>query len=71
MSIQEASDELAIELRAGEFETIAGFALDVLGHIPSEGESFEQGNLKLEIVRMEYLKIEQIRITKTEQTESE
>ncbi len=71
MSIQEASDELEIALPEGEFETIAGFALDVLGHIPSEGESFEQGNLKLEIVRMEYLKIEQIRITKTEQTEGE
>ncbi|HAL49378.1 MAG: HlyC/CorC family transporter [SAR202 cluster bacterium] len=68
MSIQEASEELAIELPEGEFETIAGFALDVLGHIPSEGESFEQGNLKLEIAKMEYLKIERIRITKTEQT---
>jgi CBS domain containing-hemolysin-like protein len=43
----------------------------VLGHIPSEGEAFERDNLKFEIVRMEYLKVEQIRVTKSEQTEVE
>ena len=71
MSIQEASEELAIELPEGEYETVAGFVLDVLGHIPSEGEAFERDNLKFEIVRMEYLKVEQIRVTKSEQTEVE
>ena len=71
MSLQEASEELAIELPEGEYETVAGFVLDVLGHIPSEGEAFERDNLKFEIVRMEYLKVEQIRVTKSEQTEVE
>ena len=65
MSIDEANEELEIRLPEGDFETIAGFALDVLGHIPSEGEQFEHGDLKLQITRMLGLKIETIKVTKT------
>ena len=34
-------DELDIDLGDGDYETVAGFVLDALGHIPREGESFE------------------------------
>ena len=65
MSIDEVNTELDINLPEGEFETIAGFALDVLGHIPVEGENFEFENLKLEITEMKELKIETIKVTKS------
>ena len=70
MSIQEANQELAIELPEGEFETIAGFALETLGHIPALNEEFEHENLKFEIIDMEGLRIEEIKITKSETRES-
>jgi putative hemolysin len=63
MSIEEANDELNINLPSGDFDTIAGFALDVLGHIPAEGEQFEYGKLKFEITEMKNLKIDSIKIT--------
>lgn len=66
MSIQEANEEMDIELPQGEYETIAGFALDVLGHIPGEGEQFEYENLTFEILRMQDLRIDEIRVTKSE-----
>ena len=65
MDIQEVNQEIDIELPDGEYETIAGFALDVLGHIPSEGEQFDYGLLKFEILRMQDLKIDEIQVTKT------
>ena len=71
MGIQEANQEMGIELPHGEYETIAGFALDVLGHIPTRGEQFEYQNLTFEILDMQDLRIEEIRVTKSETLEVE
>ena len=71
MSIDEANEELAIDLPEGDFETIAGFALDVLGHIPAAGEQFEHANLTFEITAMDGLKIETIKVTKPQPVESD
>ena len=71
MSIQEANQEMNIELPYGEYETIAGFALDVLGYIPNEGEQFEHENLKFEILDMQDLRIEEISVTKLQTAEDE
>ena len=71
MSIQEANQEMDIELPHGEYETIAGFALDVLGHIPVRGEQFEHENMMFEILRMQDLRIEEVRVTKSESVEVE
>ena len=65
MSIQEANQEMDIQLPYGEYETIAGFALDILGHIPVRGEEFEYESLKFEILNMQGLRIEEIRVNKT------
>ena len=69
MSIEEVNEELDISLPQGEFDTIAGFVLDVLGHIPNEGEQFEYENLMLEIIEMKDFKIESIKVTKTQAME--
>ena len=71
MSVQEANEEMDIELPQGEYETIAGFALYALGHIPAKGEQFEYENLTFEILDMQDLRIEEIRVTKSDDTEGE
>ena len=68
MGIDEAKEELGIELDEGEFETVAGFVLDILGHIPTVGEQFEYDNLKIEIIEMKDLKIETVKLTKNLKT---
>jgi CBS domain containing-hemolysin-like protein len=40
MSIHDANEELELGLPEGEYETVAGFVLSRLGHIPQEGEQF-------------------------------
>ncbi len=64
MSIGEANEEMEINLPEGDFDTIAGFVLDLLGHIPTEGEQFDYKNLTLEVVQMKDLKIETIKVTR-------
>jgi len=47
---------------------VAGFVLDVLGHIPSAGERFEYGGLRLQVVEMKNLKVESVRLVKPPDT---
>ena len=63
MSIDEANEELSLGIREGEFDTVAGFVLEVLGHIPEQGEEVEYENLHIRITEMRDLKIESIRVT--------
>ena len=64
MSIEEANEELDINLPDGDFETIAGFVLDVLGRIPLEGEQFDYGKLRFVVSKLDRRKIETITVTK-------
>ena len=64
MSIDEANEELGVSLPEGDYETVAGFVLEVLGHIPAEGEQFDYRDLAVEVTEMKDLKIETIMLTR-------
>ena len=64
MRVEEANEELGLELPTGDYDTVAGFLLSLLGHIPREGEQFRYGGLKLAVTRMRELRIEKILVTK-------
>jgi putative hemolysin len=65
MRVEEANEEMGLNLPEGEdYETVAGFVLDLLGHIPREGERLKYKTLKIVITEMRGMKIEKIRLTK-------
>ena len=64
MRIEEANQELQLKLPAGDYDTVAGFLLSLLGHIPREGEQIKYGNLKMAVTQMRELRIEKILVTK-------
>ena len=64
MRIEEANQELTLKLPEGDYDTVAGFLLSLLGHIPKEGEQIKYGNLKMAVTRMRELRIEKILVTK-------
>lgn len=64
MSIEEANEELKLNLPEGEFDTVAGFVLQTLGHIPVDGEQFYYTNFTFEVIEMSDLKIETIKVTR-------
>ena len=70
MRIEEVNEELGLELPEGDYETIAGFVLHLLGHIPRQGEQLRYKNLKLIVTKMRKHKIEEIVMIKGKQVTS-
>jgi len=64
MRLDQANDELELGLPPGEYETVAGFILNALGHIPKEGEQLKHGDLMLTVTEMKGVKIEKVLIIK-------
>jgi len=64
MRVEEASEQLGVMLPSGDYETIAGFILNLLGHIPKEGDQLKYNKLKMVITNMKGRKIEKVLITK-------
>ena len=68
MRIDEANSEMELGLpENADYETVAGFLLSVLGHIPRVKEQVEYENLLLIITDMRGFRIREVRITKKSQ----
>ncbi|HXF50212.1 MAG TPA: hemolysin family protein [Dehalococcoidia bacterium] len=64
MSIFDLREELEIELPEGDYETIAGYVLERLGHIPKVGESFVSDGFVITVTEMDGVKIEKVRLVR-------
>ena len=62
LSVSELEELLDTELPEGDYDTVAGFVLDQLGHIPEEGEeaAVQFENLTFTVTQMDDLRIENI-----------
>jgi putative hemolysin len=71
MRVEEANDEMKLNIPEGDdYETVAGFVLDLLGHIPKQGEQLKYKNFKMVITEMRGMKIEKIRLIKEKHAEN-
>ena len=64
LRIEEANEELKLGLPEGDYETVAGFILYLLGRIPRPNEQLRFRDLKIVITEMRGMKIEKILLTK-------
>ncbi len=71
MRIDEANEEMGLELPEGDYETVAGFILHLLGHIPRQGQQIRYKDLKLVVTRMRGRKIDEILLTKEKRAQAE
>jgi len=62
--IEDANEELGLNLPSGDYETVAGFILSHLGRIPKQGEHFKYQNLKFVITEIRGMKIEKVIVTR-------
>ena len=51
-----------MNLPEGDYQTLAGFILEQLSHIPQEGEAFRHGNMRLEVKEMRGVKIQRVEV---------
>jgi len=64
MKLDQANQELQLGLPEGDYETIAGFIMSALGHIPNEGEQLKYGNIVITVTEMKGVKIETVLVAK-------
>lgn len=64
MTIHDANEELELDLPPGDYETVAGFVLSYLGHIPKEGEQFTYNGLRIAVTRTLGHKVEEVTVTR-------
>ena len=64
MRVDRANEEMELKIPTGDYETVAGFVLYLLGRIPKKGEQLKYKGLKLVITKMRGMKIEEILLTK-------
>jgi CBS domain containing-hemolysin-like protein len=51
------------EVPDGAYETVAGFVLDRLGHIPAPGERVREDRLQLEVARVDGVRVTEVLVT--------
>ncbi len=62
MAISQLNSQLGLELPLGEYQTLAGFLLERLGHVPEVGEHMNFNSLRFTVQRMEGVKIEEVEV---------
>jgi putative hemolysin len=64
MSIYDVREELGLQIPEGDYETVAGFVLEQLGHIPREGETLTLDGYRVTVSDVKGVKIESVVITR-------
>jgi putative hemolysin len=62
LNLDEFAEQTGIELPEGPYETVAGYLLAVLGHLPSVGEAAEVGGRKLTVMQLDGRRIARVRV---------
>ena len=67
MQVDEFSHELGIPIpRDADFQTVAGFILAEMNHLPNVGESFDKGHWRFEVVDLDGRRIDKILVSRVE-----
>jgi putative hemolysin len=64
MNIDDANEELGLNLPNGPYETLAGFVLDQLGRVPRVGEQFRWDGTRIRVAEMQGPRIKRLELTR-------
>jgi putative hemolysin len=62
--VDEIADRLHVPVEREGFETVGGFLLSHLGHVPAIGETFDIDGLHVEVIDAERRRVRKVRITR-------
>src|SRR6202042_2091172 len=63
MNLDDFAERTGIELPDGPYETVAGFLLAALGHLPAVGESAEVNGTRLTVTELDGRRIARVKVT--------
>ncbi|MFC1872956.1 hemolysin family protein [Chloroflexota bacterium] len=67
MRVDDANRELDLNIPDGDYDTVAGFLLLILGHIPRVKESVRHDGMKLVVLEMKGMKVEKLLVYKEQE----
>lgn len=65
-SVDEVRERLGVDVPEGEYVTLGGFLMDVLGHVPSQNESFDVDGWTLIVVEMDRRRVAKVVVRRRE-----
>ncbi|MGH9182735.1 MAG: hemolysin family protein [Acidimicrobiales bacterium] len=65
MPVDELNDLFRLDLPEGDWDSVGGLVLNLLGHVPSEGEAIEVGGHRLRAERVQGRRIGRVRVSPT------
>jgi CBS domain containing-hemolysin-like protein len=68
VSVDEVRERLGVEIEREGFETVGGYLLAHLGHMPYVGETFDVDELAVEVLEVERRRITKVRVRRREGT---
>ena len=63
LPIQELNERYHLTLPEGDYVTLAGLVLSVLGHVPTIGERLQVDGVRMHVTAMDHLRIERLELT--------
>jgi putative hemolysin len=63
LNLDEFAEQTGLELPEGPYETVAGYLLSVLGHLPENGESAEVAGHKLTVTQLDGRRISRVLVS--------
>ncbi|MBU6243933.1 MAG: hemolysin family protein [Actinomycetales bacterium] len=63
MNLEDFAEEAGFELPDGPYETVAGFVVARLGHLPEVGESVSEDGHRIEVTELDGRRIARVRVT--------
>ena len=71
LNLDEFTEQTGVELPDGPYETVAGYVMNALGHVPKVGEAVEGPGVRLKVTALDGRRIERVRVTLLPKYESE
>jgi len=68
LNLDEVHEQTGVRLPAGPYETLAGYLMACLGHVPRVGEAVEVGGHRLEVSELDGRRAARVRVTPLEPT---
>jgi putative hemolysin len=62
LNLDDFAEQTGVDLPEGPYETVAGYLLAALGHLPGEGESVEVSGRKLTVTQLDGRRIARVRV---------
>jgi putative hemolysin len=63
LNLDEFEELTGVQLPEGPYETVAGFVMSALGHVPRVGEAVEAAGRRLEVTAMDGRRVSRVRVT--------